>query len=47
VGPGYSVVRFLTIHTVQTEIQMILNKFKTVQTLFDLKRTFLNYKKLK
>jgi hypothetical protein len=42
VGPGRSAAQFLTVHTVQTEIQMILNKFKTIQISFDPKRTFLN-----
>jgi hypothetical protein len=34
--------RGLTVQVIQTEIEMILNKFKTIQTLFDPKRTLPN-----
>jgi hypothetical protein len=41
------VPRGLTIQVIQTEIQMISNKFKTIQTLFDKKRTLPKSKILK
>jgi hypothetical protein len=37
-----TVPRGLTIQVIQTEIEMISNKFKNVQTLFDPKRTLSN-----
>jgi hypothetical protein len=39
VGPGATAPGGLTVQVIQTEIQMISNKFKTVQTSFDPKGT--------
>jgi hypothetical protein len=47
VGPGATVPRGLTVQAIQTQIQMMLNKAKTIQISFDLKRTFLNSNNLK
>jgi hypothetical protein len=47
VDPRATVPHGLTVQVIQTEIQIILNKFKTIQTSFDPKRTFSNSKNLK